>query len=481
MATTKMHSINKTLKKAIDYIINPEKTLDGILIDSYGCSIGTADVEMMATEKKGLGLGNRKAYHLLQSFSPEDGITPEKALEIGKQFALEYTGGRYEFVIATHVDKGHIHNHIIFNATDYVSHRKYHYDTRERNRMRRISDRICRENNLSVIENPSGVRGKSKFEYAHWKKGTSWKEKLRILIDNAILEANSFEEFVDIMEMEGCKVSYKTKLNRDLKHITFCITEGGQNKPIRGNKIGDAYTREAIEDRILHKEQHVQKNKSVQPEAIQKKKSRDVVPNKRINLIVDISKNIKAQKSAGYEHVLIRSNLDNLVKTMSFLNEHKLTTVEDFEKYYDSIKKEYDFYRNDIKKLDNKMLGLSEKIKFTQNYKKYRKLYLASLYQSPGSEFFQKFESELVLYKASLIYFERNEISPDLLNLSDLFEEYRGLKELKADTKKSYKKYNDMMKELNVVKENIASVLGEDISSKSAEGKEKKNRENSER
>lgn len=151
MATSKIKTIKKTLKKAIDYITNPDKTEDGTLIYSHGCSVETADLEMELTAKQGTGRGDRIAYHIIQSFSPDDDITPEKAQELGIEFSRQVTGGKYEFAIATHVDRNHIHNHIIFNAVDYVNHRKYHSDEKDKYRIRDINDEICKANNLSVL------------------------------------------------------------------------------------------------------------------------------------------------------------------------------------------------------------------------------------------------------------------------------------------------------------------------------------------
>ena len=151
MATSKMRSIKSTLRKAIDYIVNPAKTDDGLLVYSHGCSVETADLEMELTAKQGTGRGDRIAYHLIQSFSPDDDISPKKALQLGIEYARKVTGGKYEFVIATHIDKEHIHNHIIFNAVNYVDHKKYHSDKKDKYRIRDINDEICKANNLSVL------------------------------------------------------------------------------------------------------------------------------------------------------------------------------------------------------------------------------------------------------------------------------------------------------------------------------------------
>ena len=190
MATSKLKVIKKTLRKAIDYIANPEKTKDGTLIYSHGCSVETADREMELTARQGTGRGDRIAYHLIQSFAPGDDITPEKALELGIEFARRVTGGKYEFVVSTHIDKDHIHNHIIFNAVDYVSHRKYHSDEKDKYRIRDINDEICSANNLSVLPKYDGKR-KAKYRNTYKEEKISWQKKLKSVIDDAIRNSDT--------------------------------------------------------------------------------------------------------------------------------------------------------------------------------------------------------------------------------------------------------------------------------------------------
>lgn len=206
MAVTKIKALKATLGAAINYIVNPDKTQNGCLTSSFGCAVETADLEMWATAQNGRKVGSRVGYHLMQSFSPEDKITPQKALEIGMEFAKKVTGGRFEFVVSTHIDRGHIHNHIIFNATNFVDYKKYHYNRNERNRIRSISDKLCRDNNLSVIETPSNVKGKSWYENEKDKSGESWKQRLKQTIDEMIEKAESFDEFIGLMELEGYEV-----------------------------------------------------------------------------------------------------------------------------------------------------------------------------------------------------------------------------------------------------------------------------------
>ena len=475
MATSKLKVIKKTLRKAIDYIANPKKTKDGTLVYSHGCSVETADREMELTAKKGTGRGDRIAYHLIQSFAPDDDITPEKALELGIEFARRVTGGKYEFVVSTHIDKDHIHNHIIFNAVDYVSHRKYHSDEKDKYRIRDINDEICSANNLSVLPKYEGKR-KAKYRNTYKEEKVSWQKKNKAAIDKAIREADTFDDFILALEMEGYEVKRE---GPSRKNILFCAP--GQEKGTRGNTIGPKYTESAIRERIAHKDKEpellaeetevtvlkVPKKKQtaseVKGQVVSKQKG---FPSKRINLLVDISQNIKAQQSKAYEHALVRSNINTLVKTMNFLISHKITTPEEFQTYAEAKNAEYSLFKKDIRKIESELMDLSEKIKFTQNYKKNAHVFYESRRAKDPAAYAREHEDQIVLFKASEIYFKRKQLNPKELNLAEMFERYRQLNAEKAELDKRSNSLKREIKELEVVAENIEKAVGEDIAGK---------------
>lgn len=471
MATSKLKTIKTTLKKAIDYIVNPEKTEDGTLIYSHGCSVETADREMELTARHGTGRGDRIAYHLIQSFAPDDDITPEKALELGIEFAKKVTGGKYEFVVSTHVDKDHIHNHIIFNSVDYINHRKYHSDKKDKYRIRDINDEICKDNDLSVLPKYDAVR-KCKYINGNKEEKVGWQKKLKAAIDDAIRNSDTFDDMLYALEMEG----YEIKRG---KHISFRAP--GQERFTRAKTIGDDYAEDAIRKRIANKGEESgklieendipdrkQETSKIKEQAVSKKK---VLSPKRINLLVDISKNIKAQQSKAYEQALVRSNINTLVKTMNFLMEHKITTSEDFQIYTEAKNAEYSLYRKDIRRIESELMDLSEKIKFTQNYKKNAHVYYESKRAKDPAAYAREHEDQLVLFHASEIYFKRSQIKPKEINLADLFERYRELSTEKAEL---YKKSNTLkrdIKELETVADNIEKAIGEEITGKDEERK----------
>lgn len=413
---------------------------------------------MAITASKGSNNGNRIAYHMIQSFSMEDDITPEKAHELGMEFAKKVTGGRHEFVLSTHTDGNCIHNHIIINSVNFIDFKKYDNTNKDLRRMRNINDKICRENNLSVIEK-NGKRGKGKYEYEQSKAGNSWKDKLREMIDSTIQKVSSFEEFLQVMELEG----YEIKLG---KHITFRAI--GQERFTRSKRIGPDYTEEAIRRRIENKslekdnEHQNAENKNFSKNSkTQKQYKASVKPKQKsnINLIVDISKSAKAQQSKGYEHALVRANINTLVQTMNYLISHNMKTPEDFERHYSDVNAEYKFLMRNNKKISIDLLDLSEKIKFTQNYKKNKFVYSQSLKARNKQEFYREHEQEIIEYKASMIYFERNKINPDSLNFSELFEEYRNLKSEKNKNDELLKGVKEKLSDLENIKKNLEASL----------------------
>ena len=220
MAYIKIFPIKVTDKKALDYITNPDKTDEKLLVSSFGCSPETADLEFAMTreqtKKNGMDKGDNLAFHLIQSFKPDE-TDAETAHRLGQQFADEVLKGKYEYVISTHVDKNHIHNHIIFNAASFVDHHKYVSNKRSYHKICRISNRICHENGLATSM-PTGEKSKSYKENMEYHRGTSWKAKLRVAVDKAIWTSINYEEFLQKMQLAGYEV-------RQGKHLSFRAPE----------------------------------------------------------------------------------------------------------------------------------------------------------------------------------------------------------------------------------------------------------------
>ena len=270
MAITKIHPIKSTLKMALDYIENPAKTDEKMLVSSFACSYETADIEFELLLSQAMQKGNNLAHHLIQSFAPGE-TTPEQAHEIGRQLADEVLQGKYPYVLTTHIDKGHVHNHIIFCAVDMVNQRKYVSNRQSYAYIRRTSDRLCKEHGLSVVK-PGQSKGKSYAEWDAQRKGTSWKAKLKAAIDAAIPQAKDFDDFLWLMQAQGYEI-------KPGKFISFRAP--GQERFTRCKTLGEAYTEEAIIERI--------KGRFVE---------RKPKENRKISLRIDLENSIKVQQSA---------------------------------------------------------------------------------------------------------------------------------------------------------------------------------------
>ena len=269
MAVTKIKPIKSTLKKALDYIQNPNKTDGKMLVSSFGCSYETADIEFGFTLSQALDRGNNLAHHLIQSFEPGE-VDYEKAHEIGKQLADAVTKGQYEYVLTTHIDKGHIHNHIIFCAVNFVDYHKYVSNKRTYYGIRNISDRLCRENGLSVLVPEKGGKGKN---YAVYKKEKTAKAKLKLAVDTLIPQVSDFEELLARLQAEGFTIKRG-------KYVSCLVP--GQERFTRLKTLGADYTEEAIRERIEGKRTRTAKAPKTE---------------RGVSLLIDIENSIKAAQS----------------------------------------------------------------------------------------------------------------------------------------------------------------------------------------
>lgn len=253
MAVTKIKGIKVTVEKAIEYIINPEKTDGKILVSGFQVVPAFAAYEFKATadlaqelngDYTNTGSANVQAYHLMQSFSKKDAITAGQAHEVGKRFADEVLQGKHEYVLATHIDKGHIHNHIICNAVSYLDHKKFRSEPYKTvAKLREVSDRLCAEFGFEVIARPEG-QGISYKEWQETKKGSSWKEQIRKAVDEVLLAAEDYQTFLELMRKRKIEV-------KEGVHIAFRLE--GQERFVRGKTIGERYTREGIHAALSQK------------------------------------------------------------------------------------------------------------------------------------------------------------------------------------------------------------------------------------
>ena len=428
MAVTKTHPIESTLKAAIDYICNPAKTDGSLLISSYSCSAETADIEFAWTRRHAIDKGENLGRHLIQAFAPGE-VTPEEAHEIGMQLAKEVLGGKYEFVLTTHVDKGHIHNHLIFNAVSFVDHKHYHSNKRSYHFIRRTSDRLCQEHGLSVIV-PGQDKGKSYIEHTTARAGTSYKARLKAAIDRLIPACNDLEDLLSRLQREG----YEIKRG---KYIS-CRTSD-QERFTRLKTLGIDYTEEAITSRIAG---------GSRPS--RKPKQRD----DKIKLLMDI----QSKQGAGLQHWAKLQNLKQAAKTVNFLTEHGISSYEELESKLAALTDTRDRPLASIKETENRIAYLSLIAKYATTYRKYKPLY-DKYKRSPDKEkFLRGHESKIILFEAAARELKRLGAVP--IPSADRVE--AELAELAARRDTLYAEYNaskQQLREMETVKQNIDSLL----------------------
>ncbi len=315
MAYIKIFPIKVTDKKALDYITNPDKTDEKILVSSFGCSPETADLEFALTrenaKKNGMDKGDNLAFHLIQSFKPGE-VDAETAHRLGQQFADEVLKGKYEYVISTHVDKDHIHNHIIFNAASFVTNHKYVSNKRSYHKICRISNRICQENGLATSM-PTGEKGKSYKENMEYHRGTSWKAKLRVSIDKAIWSSINYEEFLQKMQLAGYEI-------RQGKNLSFRAPE--QKNFTYMKSLGSYYTEENVRLRLEKNRYKTKTPKHLSRES---------------RLYINISTYVTTGNREGFERWAQLHNLKEAAKTFNYLSENNLLNYEDFQQHISDV------------------------------------------------------------------------------------------------------------------------------------------------
>ena len=435
MAVTKIKAIRGTLSKAIAYILNPEKTDEKLLVSSYGCASETAAREFEWTrriaEQKGMNPVRIIARHVIQSFEIGE-VTPELAHEIGKQFADEILGGKYEYVLTTHIDKDHVHNHLIFNAVDFVDYHAYKSYKRIYYDMREVSDRLCKENGLSVIP-PSQNKGMGYKEYTEAKRGTSWKQKLKQTIDRLVITAKDYGDFLRLMQEAG----YEIKTG---KYISFRAE--GQERFIRSKTIGENYTEERIKERIAGR--------------TPRRSQRQTTP-KGISLIGDIQERIRLIDSKGYEHKAKLTILKEAARTLSYLTENNLLQYADLEKKVEDVHSSYDRTGKELKLVEARLREVQPLIKNISNYQRLKPVYDAFQKAKDKPGFKAKHEAELVIFEAArstLLAMQDDEKLPSLKTLQAeqqrLLEEQQRLYDERAKLKKEARMIDTMKANVDI-------------------------------
>ena len=358
----KGRDISTAIADIIDYVENPQKTDFGKFIYGYECDTRIADAEFLLSKRQYFNQTGRSqgaddviAYHLRQAFKPGE-VTPEEANQIGRELALKLTKGNHAFVVCTHIDKHHVHNHIIINSTTLDCQKKFRNFWGSTWAIRRMNDKLCLEHGLSIVEDPKP----SRTHYGTWlgsKKQPSFQEQLRRAIDAALEEKpKDFEELLKKLEAAGIEV------NRERKHLRFRVP--GQENYTRCDTLKGDYTEQAIKERIA---------------GTRTVKLRRVAPAKpvsKVGLLVDIEAAIRAGKGPGYERWAKVFNLKQLSQAVIYLKEHGNMSYEDLQERTATVTDRFNALSTQIKDLELRMTANGELQKQIVNYAKTRAVYI---------------------------------------------------------------------------------------------------------
>ena len=410
MAITKIHPIKSTLNLSIKYILNSDKTDKNILISTYMCNEKTAHNQFLNTRKLNNINGTIIARHLIQSFLPNE-VTPEKAHEIGKSLCKEILKNQYEYVLSTHIDKNHIHNHIIFNNVNFVTGKCYQSNKKTYYKIRSISDKLCKENNLSIVDEfyekykkKFKTKGKSHYEYSHYKKGTSWKSKLQFSIDKAVNKSNTWEEFLKIMERYGYEIKFG-------KYIAFKHKD--KERFTRSKIIGEDYTEENLKKRIKEN---------------------------KVKELIDTS-NEKIKSSKSYTHWARKENLKILSNTLLEMRNQNINSISSLENTIkENIKKLQDI-QDKIKIYEDKIKHLSKVMECINTVNTYRKNNMVNE---------NKYKNDLKFLKQ---YYSK------MPTTKEIFEKFEDLEQKKNTLIKEYSQIKNSNHKLNKLKNNYKTFI----------------------
>ena len=446
MAVTEIHPITTTLNKALNYIQNPKKTDGTLLVDGYGCVPETAYQQFMRTKEKVDKKDGYLAFHLIQSFSPGE-VDYETAHKIGIELADKVFKGRFQYVIATHIDRGNVHNHIIANSVSFKDFGKYNSSPNSYYFIRRTSDMLCKEYGLSVVAEPKD-KGKSHYEHSLDKKGQSWKSLLRQNIDRCIIKARDWDEFLLLMQRE----KYEIKSG---KHISFRAE--GQERFTRSKTLGADYTEEQIRNRITG-------GKRIEIENTQ-----------RVSLIIDIENAMKERQRnpEAYKRWATLQNLKTMANTVNYLTEHNLLDYDKLSEKTETLRENYNGTRSRIKEIEKRLKTIEEDIHNIDNYRKTKPI-ADKLETVVFKERYRKeHEADLIIFSASEKYLKKRFNGGKAPLIKELRAEQKALQTEKDKLYESYYSEKSELSELQTMKKNIDMILGRDTSQEQERSKKR--------
>lgn len=453
MHVNKGKTIAQSLGDRTDYAKNPEKTDKGELVTGYQCDPMTVDEEFMLSKRQYEQITGRRqrheviAYQIRQSFKPGE-ITPEEANRLGQELALRFTKGKYAFIVATHTDRAHVHNHIVFNSTSIDGTRKFKNFWLSGIALQKVSDLICLENGLSVIT-PKPYRERAKrTDYPRRVKN---RDVLCEDID-AVLQKKpeSFEAF--LQELRA--LDYEIKCG---KHIS--VKGKNQARFIRLSSLEEGYTEADLRAHFLGQQEHKPREKC--------NHRTDARP---FNLVIDIQSKLQ-NKGAGYQRWASVYNLKQMSKTLLFLRDHKIESMEQLDQLVQQQTAKRDALLSSIQQSEKRLAEIGTLKKHIINYSKTRATYEEYRKAGYSKKFLESHREEITIHKAAKAAFDELGVKK-LPRVKALSIEYAEVLTAKKQTYAEYRLAKNDAQELLIAQQNIASLY--DAERKEEEQKRRK-------
>lgn len=436
---SKGQSVIRSLTERTDYVKNPEKTENGSLVYAYGCTPQLVAAEFALSKRQYALRTGRKApgviaYHIRQSFKPGE-ITSEEANLVGRELAERFLKGRHAYIVCTHVDKRHIHSHIVFNSTTIDGTAKFRDFLGSGRTVGRLSDLICIEHGLSVIQNPRRYTHPTYDKWLGEKKPLSHRDVLRAAIDDALArKPETFDELLQLI----CESGYRVSAG---KNITFY--RDGQ-RAIRLHTLGAGYSEAELRDVIAGKAAHNPRGKR-----------------EHARLLVDIEAKLAAGKGGGYAQWAKVFNVKQMAKTLLYLQEHGIKNRKELNARADAASEKLAAVNERIKAIDARIKEITELRGQIVAYAKTRKIfdeYKASRY---SRRFYDEHENDIEQHRAAKRYFSEHGIEK-LPKMKDLNAEFDKLAAEKRAAYAEYRAIRDEHRELLVHRHNVETFLGEE-------------------
>ena len=449
MAITRIHPVKATVQKTINYICNPAKTKEELLISSYATSPKTAQYDFKYALSKSKGnIEPNLAYHLIQSFAPGE-VSYEEAHQIGIELADKLLEGKYSYVIATHVDHNHVHNHICFCAADNIDHNKYHDCTKSYYHIRELNDQLCKEHNLSIIT-PGPTKAKKYNEWLADKNGTSWKAQLRNDIDELIKKVKDYDEFISLLKAKGYEIKGESFEDKSPKYISFKPIASGNWIRGRDKSLGPEYTKERIKARIEANQKELTKEKIPFP----KRRKKNILKDYAKQRLIDTD-NEKFQNSPGLQHWADIQNLK--IAASSYSNAASMKDLQEKIASKTLIASET---KSTVVELEHELKEMSEILKYAKQYVENRPYHYRYQKSKNQDQYFRNHDMQLILYDGAVNELKRHNINLKNLDIEKMNSDYQVLWDKKEQLKKAYKSADKDIADMQKQLENIEQYIG---------------------